>query len=207
MNSEIILVFGRRGSGKTVFCKQNLIPDMKRVIIFDPHKEYVKEGMQIVDYNLFSNVVLKMRFNPYLKICYYPEEEDIKFIFSTVCKMIYELGDINFIIEEVGRFVTALSFPISFDKLIRGSRHRNVNIIGITQRATDVPRIVRSQATKIISFQQIEPKDIKYLSEFLDNDTVEKVRQFNQFEYLEYDSTGKIEFKKLTTTFSKEETA
>jgi hypothetical protein len=138
---------------------------------------------------------MKERFNPYMKITYSPDEEDINYIFYVTCKMIYEVGDMCFVVEEIGRFVTAISFPKSFDRLVRSSRHKNIELVGITQRATDIPRILRSQATKICTFQQIESGDLKYLKQFLEVDDVNRIRGFGKFEYLEYLDTGQKTYK------------
>jgi len=199
-NSEITLILGRRGCGKTTLAK-TMLAQKKRLIIFDPHGEY-KIGLVARDFKEFSSYLLKERFNPNMKITYVIDEEDINFIFYMTCKMVYEIPDCTFVIEEIGRFVTPISFPKSFDRLIRFSRHKDISIIGITQRATDIPRILRSQANMICTFQQIESGDLKYLEKFLDADDIKAIRAFDKFEYLEFMDTGRKTIKKFKPKFS-----
>jgi len=195
-NSEIILIFGRRGCGKTTLAK-SLIKKEPRVIVFDTLGEYNDVGIQVDKFEHFAGYCMKYRFAPSFKISYHPSEEDIKYIFSVVCRIVNELKNCVFVIEEIGRFCSASSYPMALDKLMRDTRHIGVSIIGITHRPTDVPKLFRGLATKIITFQQIEPSDIAYLEKIFNSEIVRRIRNLNKFEYIEYDGEHII-FKKIS---------
>jgi len=195
MTSKIIILLGRRGCGKTEYAK-HILKSLKRYIILDPIDEY-KDGLKIYNFDELSNLIMKYRFNDELRLSYTPSfNEDTQICFQGLCKVIYAMGNITFVVEEIGTFMTATSCAKQFLSLVRLSRHKDINLISITQRATDIPRLLRSQATEIISFQQIEPRDLKYLKEFLNTDTIEKIRHFKNYEYLSYQSDGKITYHK-----------
>jgi hypothetical protein len=70
--------------------------------------------------------------------------------------------------------------------------------MGITQRSADVPYIIRSQATRLISFQQTTDRDIKALREISDSEALEQVRNFGQFQFVELNTnTGESKVMKL----------
>jgi len=197
--SEIILIIGRRGCGKTTLAK-DFIKDKNRLIILDTMKEY-NIGYLADKYIDFAKYVYKNRYNDYMKVSYYPTEKSIKAVFDVICDMLWEMSNITFVIEELARFMNSKSYPESFDRLTRASRHKCINIYGITQRAVDIPVLLRSQSNKICTFQQIEVADVNYLKQLFDATDIKKIRNFDKFEYLEYLDNGEKTVKRFKPKF------
>lgn len=187
--NKIDIVVGRRGCGKTTLAK-NLIRSARRLIILDPMCEY-NIGIRVNNFSQFAATVLRYRFNDDVKITYFPQDElDIHYIFKRICNVIYEFKNVTFVVEELGLYMGATSFPASFKRLVMGSRHQRVNIIGITQRATDIPRNLRSQADSVATFQQTEPGDIEYISKFMNAEKIKLISNLKVGHYLEWRPDG-----------------
>ena len=187
---------GRKGCGKSELAKY-LAAGKKRLIILDPQSEY-DIGLRVNNFNQFTEALQKYRFNEDVKIRYFPQDKkDIKFMFSLICDVVYDFADVTFLIEELGYFMSATSFPASFARLVMGSRHQRISIIGVTQRATKIPRDLRSQADVIYSFQQVEPLDVKYISEFMEMKSVSRVRTLTDHNFIEWLPDGSTTIKKL----------
>lgn len=194
--NAISLAVGRKGCGKSTLAKA-LMKGSKRLIVLDPQCEY-DIGLQVNNFNQFTEAIQKYRFSEDVKIRYFPQDKkDSKFMFSLICDIVYDFADVTFVIEELGYFMSATSFPASFARLVMGSRHQRVNIIGVTQRATKIPRDLRSQADVIYTFQQIEPGDVKYISEFMDLKNVNRVRGLTNHNFIEWLPDGTTTVKRL----------
>lgn len=194
--NAISLVVGRKGCGKSTLAKA-LAKGVKRLIILDPQSEY-DVGLRVNNFNQFTEALQKYRFNDDVKIRYFPQDKkDAKFMFSLICDVVYDFADVTFLIEELGYFMSATSFPASFARLVMGSRHQRVNIIGVTQRATKIPRDLRSQADVIYTFQQVEPGDVKYISEFMEMRNVNRVRSLTNHNFIEWLPDGTTSVKRI----------
>jgi len=182
--------------GKSTLAK-HMITQHNRVVVYDPQREY-PVGAFTTNFRDFKNFLKEHEFNPHFKIGYCPDESDEMTAFDLVCKCMLKMKNCLFVIEEIGRLLKASSYPESINRLIRDSRHLNVTVLGVTQRSADVPYIIRSQATRLISFQQITDRDVKALREISDCPELEHVRQFSQFEFIELNTnTGENKIRKL----------
>lgn len=194
--NNISLIVGRKGCGKSTLANA-LAAGKKRLIILDPQSEY-DVGLRVVNFDQFTEAIQKYRFAEDVKIRYFPQDKkDSKFMFSLVCDVVYDFADVTFLIEELGYFMSATSFPASFARLVMGSRHQRISIIGVTQRATKIPRDLRSQADVIYSFQQVEPGDVKYISEFMEMKSVSRVKSLSNHNFIEWLPDGTTSVKKI----------
>lgn len=191
MVSEIILIFGKRGSGKTTLT-QSLIQDEARLIIFDPLHEYNAFGKTFIDNDDLISY-LKDKSDTFFRITYQPDLPSENFDF--ICEVVYCLYDVVFVCEEVDigtRGLTGFT-PPPLERLICQGRHKNISIIAITRRSPEIPKMLTSQASKIISFCQHEPNDIEYLTKATNKDFADRLKGLKDYQYLVYDfKTNKI---------------
>lgn len=194
--NTVHLAVGRKGTGKSTLAT-TLAKGARRLIILDPQGEY-DIGVRVNSFSQFSDMLLRYRFSEDIKIRYFPQDKlDIKLIFAEVCNAVYDFSDVTFLIEELGYFMSATSFPATFARLVMGSRHQRINIIGVTQRATKIPRDLRSQADAVYTFQQVEPLDIKYISEFMDLKNAARVKSLTDHHFIEWLPDGSTTVKKI----------
>jgi hypothetical protein len=195
--NTITIVVGRKGCGKSTLAK-TLVAPCRRIIILDPQSEY-NIGVRVNNFHAFTDMVLRYRFADDFKLTYFPQDKkDIRYMFPMICDVVYDVMDVTFVVEELGYFMSATSFPASFARLVMGSRHQRVSIIGITQRATKIPRDLRSQADKIYTFQQVEPGDVKYISEFMEMKDVNRVKSLTDHRFIEWLPDGTTTIKRVT---------
>lgn len=183
MKSNITIIFGKRGSGKSTLTKKLALPE-PRLIIFDTLGEYDKEGVVITNI-LDLLYYLKKNHHKKFKIVFCPL--DLQINFNYVCEAIYTIGKLTFAIEEVDAFCSPFSTPLEFQKIIRYGRHRDISIIANTRRPVEMSRLLSSQANRIISFVQHEPRDIAYLKSIIGPDA-DKLKDLKEYSYLEYNN-------------------
>lgn len=162
METNVALVFGIRGTGKSYFVKNHLLPKYPRRIIYDTQSEYT-DGIVFEDFDDLKKFWAEQH-EKVFKIIYRPIKHDR---FLELCELVYLCGNMTFVIEELDLTAGTFDNDIDFLSLIKRGRHRNVNVIGISQRPFGINRNITSQAKEIYSFAQLEPRDIDYLRFYL----------------------------------------
>lgn len=181
---KIILIMGIRGTGKSTKVKE-ILSERKRVFIYDTLGEYTS-GVIIQDLATLSDVWLKV-YDKNFKIIYQPINpvED----FSLICDLVFECGDMTFCIEEIDTFVpnNPQGLDFNFCNIVQRGRHKNIELIGITQRPYTIPPLLRSQCKRLISFRQFEQRDIDWIAAMIGG-KAEEISDLKPFEYLEFDN-------------------
>jgi len=180
MSEKIIkLIFGKRGSGKSYLAKKE-VQVCKRLLIYDTLGEYT-EGVvveSLIELKTFWTKVYAGNF----RLIYRPLDPPAEF--DVICDLVWELGDMTFLVEEIDCFCSVQSLGPSFKAIIQRGRHKDVTLIGITQRPASVARLLTSQAKEICIFNTNEPRDIKYFSELIGEAIVPKIAALGQYEYV-----------------------
>lgn len=176
---KIILIFGRTGSGKTYLVKR-LISKLNRIIIIDALGEYT-DG--IIFYNLSDLIdYIEKDFNreTFKYIIRFTNDEEIEILFD----LIFYISSLTLVVEESEIYISAYIKQSNFLKLVRYGRHKDISIIAVARRVTELSNDVRSQANQIISYKQILKKDIDYLK-YLGFTKVENLKQY-EYEIVNY---------------------
>lgn len=187
---KVILIMGQRGSGKSYLAK-HLIKDCRRLLIYDTLGEY-NIGIIIENLKEFKDFFLKV-YNKNFRITYQPINPVNDF--DIICDIVFETGDMTFLVEELDTFCSSQEISDNFANIIQRGRHKDINLIGITQRPYGIPRLITSQAKTIYSFIHREPRDLEYLKAFI-GEEAEKIKDLKQYEFLKWDN-GKISIEKL----------
>lgn len=181
MENFIILILGRKGSGKTYFVIQGipLIRESNSIIIFDTLNEY----------DDFINI-----YSPDDLVDFLNKEHNENFIVSLkdlddekanqYFRIINTLENITVICEEIDYYFGAMSFDKDLLKLIKYGRHKNINIIGITRRPFETNIYIRSQADLVISFQQLEPRDLEWIAKRMGKEKAEKLKKLPLYKFI-----------------------
>ena len=204
MKNEVILITGQRGQGKTTFIK-NQIGIYNRVILFDLLGEFTYHDTAL---NLrdFFKMLSKVKEENFFSLNYFnpkTSEED----FHVICEAINRLEDIMFVVDEIDYFCSTHSIPKQFDEIVKRGRHQGLNLLVATRRPHEIPVIIRSQVTCLVTFRHIELRDLQYLKEIIDLPE-EEISGLAKFHYIKWDPDGGVskgEVKKPKSKPKKEE--
>jgi len=181
IEKKIILIFGKRGSGKS-YLANKLIENEQRVLVFDTLGEYT-EGVVFEDYEKFAGFWRVMYRQPY-RLIYRPLKPDQEI--EQIAELVYTIGNICFVVEEIDCYCTAYQISESFAHVVQRGRHKNITLIGITQRPYGINRLLTSQAKEIYIFNTNEPRDREYLRILLGQDIDAKLDSLKQYEYVKW---------------------
>lgn len=192
LSNKIIVILGRKGSGKTEYCRA-MMKGLNRFIAYDPARQF-NDGLifHSLDQRLMDFVINNFHSN--FRIIYQPEisDDDIdsaqeEFI-QLSNKVVRNLYKAYFVIDEIDIYTSAQKCPSAFKNLILRGRHREISIICTTRRHTETSRHLTAQADIIVSFHQQEPNDIKYMSQFFGQEKAELLPSLQPYHYIRYEN-------------------
>lgn len=167
MTNEIIVLLGRKGSGKTSLAK-HMIRDKRRLLIYDPMGQFSDCGVVINDPVVLIEY-LKRNIAGSFRVVYQPADDigtDIAVEFENTCEIVHCLEDLYFVVDEVDTYAQSNNCPPYFNNLVQRGRHKRISLVVTTRRHTETTRHLTAQADILISFSQHEPNDLKYLGTF-----------------------------------------
>lgn len=188
---KITLIFGKRGTGKS-YLAAKLIAEERRLLIYDTLSEYeagVIFGTEQADeFFEYWRHVYRRNF----RLIYRPlnPQDEI----DEIAELVFTLGDMTFLVEEVDCYCTSFQISDAFAHIIQRGRHKNITLIGVTQRPFGIHRLLTSQAKEIYVFGTNEPRDRDYLKLLLGEAIEEKLDQLKQYEYVHWQE-GKQELE------------
>ena len=178
---KIILIFGKRGSGKS-YLANKLIENEQRVLIFDTLSEYT-DGVVFEEHEEFIGFWRAIYQRPY-RLIYRPLRPDEEI--ELIADLVYAIGNITFLVEEIDCYCTSYQITESFAHIIQRGRHNNITLIGVTQRPYGIHRLLTSQAKEIYIFSTNEPRDREYLRTLLGQEIEPMLDRLEQYQYLHW---------------------
>lgn len=196
MSAKLLIVIGRKGSGKTHLVKTELIYQFDPVIVFDTLEEYGDfSGLAVAD-NI-PDLLDLIEIGENIRI---PadtiEFEDVCYILLTAKKPYTLLVDEFHILYE-NHMSFKKDFP-SFRTLILTANHNNVNTILTTQRPIHLPKEAMSQADVLYCFHVWHPDDIKFLSGTIPD--AKNFAELQQWHYKEIQFTAPLKVREGQTS-------
>ena len=192
--NEIITILGKKGGGKTSLAA-SFTNSLTRLIIFDYNREYEK-GLIVTNPVTLSKELQKY-YESAFRIIYRPDDTLlIDEHFDGFARIAYAMSNYTLVIEEIDLVTTAGFMPDGLHKIINYGRHKGIDLIGLSRRAFKVPRDLTSNSDKVMIAGPLnEPRDIKYLADFMDSADAEKVKTLKRedgkgAEFLEWSTDG-----------------
>lgn len=182
---DIILIVGKRRSGKTYWLKHYLMrlaTTRTRYVLYDTNWEYQpqRNGIQTTNLTQIIN-----HFNAgQLEIIYKPTEKTVE-KFDLFCKVCFQLNNIVVVIEEIEQYANAYNVPRYFKKIIDIGRHKGLGLICTSRRALRLPSDLPFNADHIIIFRQHRPQDLDYMAQWVGNG-IYKLPKLPEFWYMYY---------------------
>lgn len=181
---KVILIIGIRGTGKSYLCKK-MLEGEKRLFIYDVMGEYTSgvifDRDSLPELGTFWRRFYKKDF----RLIYRPIEDDVEM--QLIAELIYQLGDVTFVVEEVDTVAETHNIPFMFRYILRRGRHRNIKLIGITPSPFGIHRDLTRQAKEIYVFNMKEPRDRQYLKDRVSSEIEAKLDQLQPFQYVKWE--------------------
>lgn len=178
MKNEVILITGQRGQGKTTYLRSQ-IALYDRVIIFDLLGEFTDYDTAYNLREFFERLSEGKTENFFVLNLYDPKTSEENF--HVVCEAINRLEDIMFVVDEIDYFCSAHSIPKQFDEIVKRGRHQALELMVATRRPHEIPPIIRSQVSQLVTFRHIEPRDLEYLRSIIEipEEEISKLQEFH----------------------------
>lgn len=179
MRRDFILVCGNQGFGKSVWTKI-YAAQKSRLLVFDPKAEYPGIDYMTPPEEWIPGVVERtreaFRFGTYLA-------EEIEMLWhaafaATNCTLINEECTLLF---NRGEDIPEWARPMVFM-----GREPQLNLVLVTQRAHSIPVSIRSQTSRIVTFLQTEPDDVRALAARIGREHIDAIATLPELECLDW---------------------
>jgi hypothetical protein len=179
LQNKIVGVIGRKGAGKSKRA-HTLVEYAPRIIVWDPMEDFTEPpGMWHPD--VFDGITgeLDEYFEQANRVptfaCVVVPDQDVEADFEELCGLVYDYGNLLFVIEEAPLVCKAGYMPPVFGKIVRTGRHHNIDLCWTAQRAAEVSRRLTSMTDFFIFYSQTEPRDLDAIAERCGRDVADKV--------------------------------
>jgi hypothetical protein len=182
LRPDIRVLCGRGGQGKSTLARHWLANE-RRVIVFDPKIEPdAARGRHIAQTQ--SELVELARAKSFA-ICWRGFGLDPLEGFEFGNRVAMAAGNCWVHWEEVDLFSPRGALPPYGRALVNSGRHDGVRLIACARRPLRVSRDLTASATRIVCFQTTEPRDVRYLEEFI-GEAAKQVRTLAQWHALDW---------------------
>ncbi|NJM09518.1 MAG: ATP-binding protein [Bdellovibrionaceae bacterium] len=98
------------------------------------------------------------------------ELDDFSAQFDQICRIVFYLGGVQLILEELQEYASPHQLPHWLKKLMLVGRHQNISVLFTSQRPGEINKTVLSQCAHLFCGNIFEGNDLRYISNFLDQD-------------------------------------
>jgi len=160
--NQIITIMGQKGSGKTTLAME-IIESRERVLVIDPSGEYedMKGAQVALGAEDASQALIELKEKPrFLLVAsdLLDDEETMGLL-----AVAFEVPRLLVVIDETSLYCDPHSIPEEITRMIRYGRKREIDIIFIARRPSEIHRELTAQSDLVVTFKQMEPIDVTYL--------------------------------------------
>ena len=188
---KVTLIIGKRGMGKS-YLAGKLIENERRLLIYDTLSEYETGVIFDTEHAEKLKEFWRHVYRRNFRLVYRPLNPQAEI--DEIAELVFALGDMTFLVEEVDCYCTSYQISDAFAHIVQRGRHKNISLIGVTQRPFGIHRLLTSQAKEIYVFGTNEPRDRDYLKLLLGEAIEPKLDELKQYEYVRWQE-GKQELE------------
>lgn len=188
MQRDFIIVVGNQGAGKSVWTKA-YCSSKPRLFVYDPLASYAGVDFVSDPVDVFPGILSGESKN-FRVGTYLPDELPL---FGSSA---FAAGSCVMVVEECGVvFQRGATLEEWARRIIFMGRHRETSIVLVAQRASSIPVDIRSQASRIVTFRQVEPDDVKAISERIGRDNRDLIPALPDLECLDWENGAVKRYK------------
>jgi energy-coupling factor transporter ATP-binding protein EcfA2 len=193
---DVLLVVGKRGAGKTTWVQKNIVKKSRRVIVFDPHAEYATQQRVNIDELCADSSVLDAEALSLGVTPKWHNSKDCSEQFELFADLMESAENAVIVVDEC-RLLRRYAAE-ALDTISCQSRHWGCPLVMVAQRAIQIPKDSREQASHIVSFLQSSPDDVAALVDICGEDAfgVKSLPRYESFAWCEDEAFGKCEEEK-----------
>lgn len=189
-DAPVVVVLGRRGSGKTTLVKSRL-DAFSRVLIVDPEHEYTGET-----YTDLGALWADVRGASTFRAVYRPTRgvvSDVEIAAVDILAQIaLEVGNVLLVIDEADRYVVAGKNLSPYLRLcVDQGRHRGVGICAIARRPARLSKDLIENASALFLFHTHGAHSRAYLADIIEGDAAD-LSKLRTGEYLAWDERAGV---------------
>jgi DNA helicase HerA-like ATPase len=180
--AEVQAILGTRGSGKTTLLNRLLKTKSRVFLVLPSHDEAFQNFTHV---HTIDQARILSAERARFRIAFVMDPND-KLGFEYLSRLAYIRGNCEFAVDELHEYVPNVfgGIPKYFKKLCLHGRHRDVGVIGVSQRPANVHKDFFSQAHRLFIFRTIYPGDIDALKRIVPN--VQRAATFKVGEHIAF---------------------
>jgi len=184
--TDIVIVIGRKGSGKSYLIKHLFLPQFGSFVIDDHVMERTRN--EYADFGYRARYIAEIMSKPRVNF-YDREKDDNSFarIWEAVKAHSVKFGDTLFVIDEAHIHFSKKSLATAQKEILHENRHYGTGIILASQRIYDINPIAYKQADYIILFYTREPREIEFIRKYISSEVAETVKNLKQYYFVLFD--------------------
>ena len=184
--TDIVIIIGRKGSGKSYLIKRLFLPQFDSYVIDDHVMERTRN--EYADYGYRAKYLAEIVSKPRVNFYDYPKDDSsFEKIWNAVKLHANRWGDTLFVIDEAHIHFSKKSLPTSQKEVLHENRHFGTGIILASQRIYDINPIAYKQADYIILFYTREPREIEFIRKYISSEVAEIVKNLKQYYFVLFD--------------------
>lgn len=196
-DAELILVCGRRGSGKSTTTKQLLKAAPPKLVVFDPQREYGGKGW--IALRTFPELLkaIHSKWKRGFRISFEPKAgQEVKEL-DKLAKLLWKVQEpydeglddrqLMLVVEEANLGMPNHQLPdgiTGMSRIINQGRHMGINVIAVTQRPALVNKTFRANCARSYIFALAERDDQAQILRSIGNEYQKTLRTMGNYQFL-----------------------
>lgn len=173
-----VVVFGKRGHGKTYWMKKHIESSLLPCVIIDTMNEYQNIAVwmpagSIDEPPRFDK--FKMRFTP-------DSEDEFDILMAAIGELQPQFG-LNVYIDEVDYWSSSSYMPREFGNNLRYSRHYRLNIYMSVRNPSEINRKITALSDVFVIFRITEPRYLDYFRPF-DASLPDRIESLDKYQHI-----------------------